>query len=129
MRKCIVIVLLCSAGLGGESLPSRTKKLFAASVAAMTSAATADAASSWGKAESNPVLGQSRFGMAQTSIKIGLVSAAIGGQYFIMRHHGAHAAAGFAAVNFVSAGVLGAVAYHNSQIAPISNSDSSAARK
>lgn len=116
MRKCIVIVLLCSAGMHAESLRSRTRKLFVASVAAVTTAAVADAATSWGKAESNPVLGQSRFGMGQTGIKIGLVSAAVAGQYLIMRHHSARAAAGFAAVNFASAGVLGAVAFHNSTI-------------
>jgi|SRR5580658_5633665 hypothetical protein len=122
MRKCIVIVLLLSGGLHAESLQSRTKKLFTASVAAVTSAAVADAATSWGKAETNPVLGQSRFGIGQTSIKIGLVSAAMAGQFFIMRHHSAHAAAGFAAINFASAGVLGAVAYHNSGVPQISKS-------
>jgi hypothetical protein len=122
MRKCIVIVLLCSAILHAEGLQSRTKKLFTASVAAVTSAAIADTATSWGKAESNPVLGQSRFGMSQTGMKIGLVSAAMVGQFFIMRHHSAHVAAGFAAVNFASAGVLGAVAYHNSTIPQISKS-------
>jgi hypothetical protein len=115
MRKCIVIVLLCCAGLQGQDLKSRTKKLFAASIAAVTAAAVADAGTSWGKAESNPVLGQSRFGASQAGIKIGLVSAALAGQYLVMRHH-SRAAGTFAAINFASAGVLGAVAAHNSTV-------------
>jgi hypothetical protein len=119
MRKCIAIVLLCCAGLHAEDLKSRTKRLFSASVAAVCAAAIADTGTSWGKAESNPILGQSRYGMAQTGIKIGLISAAMAGQYFLLRHHSRHVAMGFAAVNFASAGVLGAVAYHNSTIPKI----------
>jgi hypothetical protein len=116
MRKCIVIVLLCATGLFAQDLKSRTKKLFTASVAAVSAAAVADAGTSWGKAEMNPVLGQSRFGLSQTGIKVGLVSAAIAGQLFLLRHHNQHAAMGFATVNFASAAVLGAIAYHNSTI-------------
>ena len=119
MRKYIVIVLLWSACLQAEGLQSRTKKLFAASVAAVTTAAITDAGTSWGRAESNPILGQSRFGMEQTGIKVGLVSAAMASQYFILRRHGARAASAFAAINFASAGVMGAVAYHNSTIPPM----------
>ena len=121
MRKCTLIVLLCTVGLHAEGLKTRTKKLFAASIAAVTVAAVADAGTSWGKAESNPVLGQSRFGASQAGIKIGLVSAALAGQYFIMRHHSPNAAVGLAAVNFASAGVLGAIAYHNSTVPRIAS--------
>ncbi|HTQ57499.1 MAG TPA: hypothetical protein VMI94_23680 [Bryobacteraceae bacterium] len=117
MRKCFVILLLCGGVLHAQEFKSRTKRLFQASVAAVSAAAVADAATSWGKAETNPLLGQSRFGMAQTGIKIGLVSAALAGQYFIVHRHSQRAAAAFTAVNFASAGVLGAVAYHNSTIA------------
>jgi hypothetical protein len=119
MRKCTLILLFCCAGLHAQDLKSRTRRLFSASVAFVSAAAIADAGTSWGKAESNPVLGQSRFGMGQTGIKIGLISAAVGGQYFLLRHHSPHVAAGFAAVNFASAGVLGAIAYHNSTIPKI----------
>jgi len=119
MRKCIAVVLLCSAGLYGQDLKARTKKLFAASVAAVATAAVADAGTSWGKAESNPVLGQSRFGASQTGIKIGLVSAALAGQYFIMRHHSKQAMGTFTVLNFASAGVLGAIAFHNSTVPAI----------
>ncbi len=117
MRKCIVIVLLCSAGLqAAEGVQNRAKKLFVASVAALTSAATADAATSWGKSETNPILGRSQFGMRQTGIKFGMVSAAVVGQCFILRHTHGKVTTGFAALNFASAGVLGAVALHNSTV-------------
>jgi hypothetical protein len=116
MRKCIVILLLCGACLHGETPPSRAKKLFAASIAAVASAAMADTATSWGKAEANPVLGQSRLGAGQAGLKIGLVSAALAGQLFLMRHHSQSAEKAFTVVNFASAGVLGGIAYRNSTI-------------
>jgi len=116
MRKCIAILLFCGVGMHAESLPSRTRKFFAASLAAVASAAAADTATSWGKAESNPVLGRSQFGIGQAGIKIGLVSAALASQYFLIRRHNAHLETGLAVVNFAGAGVLGAVAYHNSTI-------------
>lgn len=119
MRKCIVILLLCSACLHGESLKTRSKKLFAISLAALTTAALADTATSWGKAESNPVLGQSRFGAGQTGIKIGLVSAALAGQFILVRHRSAHTANAFTAINFASAGVLGVIAYRNSTVSRV----------
>ena len=120
MRKCIVILLLCSLGLHAQDFKRRSRKLFLASVAAVTAAALVDAGTSWGKAESNPVLGQSRFGMGQVGIKLGLVSAAMAGQYFLMRHHHGSVDKGLAAINFASAGVMGAVAYHNSTVSRMS---------
>ena len=82
----------------------------------------ADTASSWGKAEANPVLGQSRFGMGQAGVKIGLVSAALGGQFFLMRHHRQSTEKAFTAINFIGAGVLGGIAFRNSTIAAPSRS-------
>ena len=117
MRKCIVILLVCSSWLPAQERSSKVKKFFAASVAAVATAALADTATSWGKVEANPVLGQSRFGMGQAGIKLGLISAALGGQLFLMRHHSQSTIRTFTVVNFVGAGVLGGIAYRNSTIA------------
>lgn len=116
MRKCIAILLLCSAGMYGESFGSRSKKLLLASFAAVSTAEIADSASSWGKMEANPLLGQSRFGAAKAGLKLGVVSAILTGQYFLVRHRGPGTYKAMAAINFASAGVLGAVAYRNSKI-------------
>jgi len=117
MRKCIVILLFCGVCMHGESLASRSKKLLVASFAAVTAAEMADSASSWGKLESNPVLGQSRFGVAKAGVKIGLVTGILTGQYLLLRHHGPAAYKAMAAINFASAGVLGGIAYRNTRIA------------
>jgi len=103
----------------GESFGSRSKKLLIASFAAVSAAEFADSASSWGKLEANPVLGRSRFGFGQTSIKFGAVSAILGGQHLLVRHHGPAAYKAMAIANFAAAGGLGYVAVHNSRIAPM----------
>jgi hypothetical protein len=117
MRKCIVILLFCSAGVQAESLASRSKKFLIASFAAVTAAEAADSASSWGKLESNPVLGQSRFGIGKASAKIGLVSAVLTGEYFLLRHRSPAAFKAMTVVNFASAAALGGIAYRNLSIA------------
>jgi hypothetical protein len=99
-----------------ESLVSRSKKLLVASFAALTAAEMADSASSWGKLESNPVLGQSRFDASKAGVKLGMVSGVIGAQYLILRHRSPTAYKMVAAFNFASAGALGAIAYRNMQI-------------
>jgi hypothetical protein len=116
MHKSIVMLLFCSVGMSGESLASRSKKLLVASFAAVTAAEMVDSASSWGKWESNPVWGQSRFGIEKASVKIGLVTAILTGQYFLLRHRSPTAFKAMAAINFASAGVLGGIAFHNSKI-------------
>ena len=119
MRKCIVMLLLCGVGLQGESLASHSKRLLVASFAAVTAAEMVDSASSWGKFEANPVLGQSRFGGAKAGIKIGVVTGMLAGQYLLLRHRGPGSFKAMAAINFASAGVLGGIAYHNSKIAAL----------
>jgi hypothetical protein len=119
MRRCVVILLLCSVCMYGESIGSRSKKLLMASFAAVTTAEIADSASSWGKLEANPVLGQSRFGLGKATVKIGLVSAIVTAQYVLLRHRGPSAYKAVAAINFAGAGALGAIAYRNTHIAPL----------
>ena len=125
MRKCIAILLLSGVGLHAQNFASRTKRLFSLSFAAVASASMADTATSWGKFETNPVLGRSRFGMSQAGIKIGVLSAALAGQYILIRHHRSHVESTLTVFNFASAGVLGAVAYHNSTVPRISGSAAS----
>jgi hypothetical protein len=117
MRKCIVILLFCSVGMSGESLASQSKKLLVASFAAVTAAEVVDSASSWGKWESNPVFGQSRFGIEKASVKIELGAAILTGQHLLLRRRSSFTAfKAMAAINFASAGVLGGIAFHNSKI-------------
>jgi len=116
MRKCIVILLFCSTGVQAESLASRSKKLLWASFAAVAAGEVADSASSWGKLEANPVLGQSRFGMEKAGAKIGLVGGVLAGEYFLLRHRSPATWKAMTAVNFAGAAALGGIAYRNSKI-------------
>lgn len=119
MRKCVLILLLCGVSMHAESMVSRSKKLLVASFAALSAAEMADSASSWGKLESNPVLGQSRFGASKAAVKLGMVSGVITAEYLLLRHRSPTAVKAVAAFNLVSAGALGAVAYRNMQIAQL----------
>ncbi|MGA2737167.1 MAG: hypothetical protein ABSG65_06900 [Bryobacteraceae bacterium] len=123
MRKCIVILLFCGVTVQAESLAeslaARSKKLLMASFAAVTAAEAADSASSWGKLESNPVLGQSSFGIGKASAKIGVVSAVLAGEYLVLRHRRPSVYKAMTVVNFAGAAALGGIAYRNSQIAPL----------
>ena len=113
MSKCALIYLLWSVCLYGESLGSRSKKLLLASFAAVTAAEIADSASSWNKFEMNPILGRSRFGIGHAGIKIGVVSAILTGQYFLLRHRSPATYRAVAMANFAGAGALGTIAIRN----------------
>jgi len=88
-------------------------KVWAASIAALLGGTTMDAASSWGKSESNPLLRSANgtFGMKGLMIKGGLAGAMIAPE--IMMRNNEDAKKKLAIVNFVAAGVFSAVVFHN----------------
>ncbi len=88
-------------------------KVWAASIAALLGGTTMDAASSWGKSESNPILRSANgtFGMRGLLIKGGLAGAVIAPE--ILMRNNEEAKKKFAIVNFVAAGVFSAVVFHN----------------
>jgi hypothetical protein len=98
-----------AADIHPESGP---KRLWKWSIAALAAANTADAASSFGRYELNPVLGVGRFCPRATGIKFGISSAAIGAQYLMLRRR-PEAARKAAWVNFTLAGATAGIAVRN----------------
>lgn len=88
-------------------------KVWAASIAALLGGTTMDAASSWGKSETNPLLRSANgtFGMRGLMIKGGLAGAVIAPE--ILMRNNEEAKKKFAIVNFIAAGVFSAVVFHN----------------
>ena len=88
-------------------------KIWTASIAALLGGTAMDAASSWGKAETNPILRSANgtFGMQGLLIKGGLAGAVIAPE--ILMRNNPEAKKKFAIVNFIAAGVFSAVVFHN----------------
>lgn len=91
-------------------------KIWTISIAALLGGTTMDAASSWGKAETNPILRSANgtFGMRGLMIKGGLAGAVIAPE--ILMRNNEEAKKKFAIVNFIAAGVFSAVVLHNMTI-------------
>lgn len=120
MRKAILGVTLCAAlcasTLNAQSQTERKglSKLWWASVAAVVAGSAADAHSSWGRQELNPLLrgANGEFGMKAVGIKAAIASGVIGVQYLMLRKN-PHAAKYAAIANFGMAGAFGGVAVYN----------------
>lgn len=84
------------------------------SVAALTAASVADAHSSWGHAERNPILAgaDGRFGARGVAIKCGLVAAVVGVQYIALRRW-PRLGRRLAVINFSAAGATAGAAARN----------------
>lgn len=98
----------------GEDAHDRLmNKLWVASLVTLVASNAADAASSWGRMEANPLLASSngRFGAKALSIKFGL-TAAVAIPEIIFRKH-ADLKRVFALGNFTDSAAFGAAAIHN----------------
>ena len=107
--------LLASSAPAAER-PSRWRGLWHVSQALLAGGEAADAASSWGKNEANPLVraGQ-RFSYGSMIIKLGTLSTGLAAQHYIVRHHPEYAP-GMTLANFGAAGMLGVVAARNMRI-------------
>jgi len=119
MRGCTFLLLL--AGLLASSMsaaerPSRWRVVWRVSQMLTAGASAADAATSWGKAESNPMLSTgARFSYGSLGIKIGTVAGALAAQHFLVRRNPKQTPL-YACSNLAAAGVLGFVAAHNARV-------------
>jgi hypothetical protein len=86
------------------------------SQALLVGADAADAASSWGKNEGNPLLRAGpRFSYGSLAIKLGALTGGLLAQHYIVRTAPDRAAL-FASANLAGAALLGVVAAHNMQV-------------
>lgn len=99
----------------------KSNKLWVGSIFALIGGSAADAATSWGKYESNPLLASSngRFGARGLSFKMGLTGAAIVPQILLRKHQ--QSKTRFAVFNFVGAGAFTGIAIHNLGVAAPKN--------
>ena len=122
MRRMIAIAVLLSLATAAQAQtlvhPAPGKKargsFWKASVAALAAAAAADAQTSVGRRELNPLLAGpgGRFGMRGIAIKGAITGGAIGMQYLLTRRNPASAKYA-AAANFGMTGIFSAAAMHN----------------
>jgi hypothetical protein len=89
------------------------RRLWIASIAAMTVGTAADAITSWHKRESNSLLASSdgTFGAKGVTIKAGIASAVLVPQILFRKHRDWYLP--FTAGNFVEAGIFAGAAVHN----------------
>ena len=82
----------------------------------LAGADAADAASSWGKIEANPLVRSGHtFSYGSLAIKIGAVTAGMAAQHYILRM-APNKAPLFATTNLAAAAMLGVVAQHNMHV-------------
>jgi len=96
--------------------PARWRTVWRVSQALLAGADAADAASSWGKHETNPLVrtGQS-FGYGSLAIKLGALTGGVVAQHFILRK-APYQTPLFASANLAAAALLGVAAVHNMRV-------------
>jgi hypothetical protein len=97
--------------------PSRWRAVWRVSQALVAGANAADATSSWGKNEANPLVraGQ-RFSYGSLAIKVVAVGGGLAAQHYVLRRTPEYTP-WLASANLAAAAMLGAVAGHNMQVA------------
>jgi len=118
MRNLICLTLLFAAATmaaaDGAPRAAKTKRIWRVSAMVLAAATSADAASSWGKAEANPLLQGpgGRFTARGLALKGGMAGGLLAAQWWLQRRHPGSARAS-AITNFGLAAVYTGVAVRN----------------
>jgi hypothetical protein len=108
-------VLVLPAAFAADR-PSRWRAVWRVSQAMLTGADAADAASSWGKTEANPLVRTGpRFSYGSLAIKVAVLSGGLAAQHYILRKV-PNKTPLFASANLAAAAMLGVVAEHNMHV-------------
>ena len=109
-----ILALVPAASAADQA--SRWRALWHVSQALLAGADAADAASSWGKSESNPLIrtGQ-QFSYGSLAIKIGALTGGLAAQHYLMRKVPGEAPI-LASANLGAAALLGVVAGRNMRV-------------
>lgn len=112
----VLIIALLAATAWAQRIPA-DNRAWTASVVAVASASAADAATSWGLHEVNPILRGSdgRFGAKSVEIKAGLMAGMIVLEYLTRRQH----RKAWTRLNLAAAGMFGVTAYRNESVRTI----------
>ena len=112
----LVLSILILPVASAADRSSRWRTVWRVSQGLLVAGNTADAASSWGKYETNPLLRTgSRFGYGSLAIKLGMMTGGLAMQQYISRKYPERIPL-FASANLAVAGVLGIVAWHNTGV-------------
>ena len=111
----LLTVLLLPAASAADR-PSRWRVVWHVSQAMLAGADAADAASSWGKNEANPLVRAGpRFSYGSLAIKMGALTGGMVAQHYILRK-APNQTPLFASANLAAAAMLGVVAEHNMHV-------------
>ena len=111
----LLTVLLLPAASAADR-PARWRAVWRVSQALLAGADAADAASSWGKIEANPLVRAGpRFSYGSLAIKLGALSGGLAAQHYILRRAPEQTPL-FASANLAAAAILGVVAGRNMQV-------------
>lgn len=112
----VLWVFLLPADASAGDKVSRWRTVWRVSQVLLAGADAADAASSWGKTEANPLLHTgSRFSYGSMAIKMGAFAGGLAVQHYILRRAPEQTPV-FASANLAAAAALGAVAAHNMHV-------------
>ena len=112
----LVFSIFLLPAVSAADRPSRWRAVWRVSQALLAGADAADAASSWGKNEANPLVraGQ-RFSYGSLAIKLGALGGGLAAQHYILRKAPEQVPL-FASANLAAAAMLGVVAGRNMQV-------------
>jgi hypothetical protein len=112
----LVLSIFLLPAVSAADGPSRWRAVWRLSQALLAGADAADAASSWGKNEANPLVraGQ-RFSYGSLAIKLGALGGGLAAQHYILRKAPEQVPL-FACANLAAAAMLGVVAGRNMQV-------------
>jgi len=112
----LVLSIFLLPAVAAADRPSRWRAVWRVSQALLAGADAADAASSWGKNEANPLVraGQ-RFSYGSLAIKLGALGGGLAAQHYILRKAPEQVPL-FASANLAAAAMLAVVAGRNTQV-------------
>jgi len=112
----LLLAALIAPAASAAEKPSRWRTVWRASQVLLAGADIADAASSWGKAESNPLLATGpRFSYGSLAIKMGALAGILTAQHFLVRRNPEQVAL-YGCANLAATGALSILAVHNEHI-------------
>lgn len=117
MKLMPLVLLLAASCFAGEVHPNQWKSVYRWSVASVVAASTFDAASSWNRYESNPILASAdgRYAHRGVAIKSSVMVGSLVAQHVVLRRWPERRKAA-AIVNFIGAAGFTFVATHNLRV-------------
>jgi hypothetical protein len=112
----LLLTVLVPLAASAADRPARWRAVWRVSQALLAGADAADAASSWGKIEANPLVRAGpRFSYGSLAIKVGALSGGLAAQHYLLRKAPEQTPL-FASANLAAAAILSVVAGRNMQV-------------